>query len=146
MFATCLESLGCLSSGRIDPRSSLLNLLSQTSALNKNLSKSELDCDTESLISIYSCAQSLMKTACEINGTVQSFLPLCVQCAIKLRARLSETFILDNPELWEEDMNLDPIHLISVLHSLDFQGSTTSRSGSGQCSLINFTWEFLSHQ
>ena len=51
-----------------------------------------------------------MKTACEINGTMQSFLPLCVQCAIKLRARLSETFILDNPELWEEDMNLDPIH------------------------------------
>ena len=37
LFATCLESLGCLSSGRIDPRSSLLNLFSHTCALNKNL-------------------------------------------------------------------------------------------------------------
>ena len=32
-----MESLGCLSSWRIDPRSSVFNLLSQICALNKNL-------------------------------------------------------------------------------------------------------------
>ena len=83
LFATCLESLGCLSSGRIDPRSSLLNLLSHPVhwiRICRNLSS--ILKITESLISIYDCAQSLMKTACEINGTVQRFLPLCVQCAI----------------------------------------------------------------
>ena len=36
---------------------------------------------TKSLTSIYSCAQSLMKSAYEINGTVQSFLPLCAWTA-----------------------------------------------------------------
>ena len=101
---------------------------------------------TESLISIYSCAQSIMKTACEINGTVQSFLPLCVQCAIKLRARLVKLSYLTIQNFGRRTWTWIQSILISVLHSLDFQGSTTSRSGSGQCSLINFTWEFLSHQ
>ena len=37
LFVTFLESLGCLSSRRIDPRSSLFNLLSQSCALNRTI-------------------------------------------------------------------------------------------------------------